>query len=684
MKRILLSVLAGILLILGALALLVRLNSDKIGAAVSDMVEGATGRPLTLASGPRLSFFPGLGLTLGQAAWGNADDAASATLESATVTVALFPLLRGRVEIDDIRLGAPHITLNRDALKQGAPSPSAPASPAPDKPGSPQDRAVRLPAFSLARLEIDRGRLSIRDGATRTEIDDLALTATDVGLNRSGNITVQGSFLRRAEGDAAPDAPETPEAADPRIRFSLASDLFLDASSLRLTGATADLTAQGHTLALSLADTGGIAFSLATETLDIKDLALSLSRGATSLLAGRVSAAIRPKLPSGEASFQLEGSPRAALAACGVRLETRDATALTACSLSGKATLAGTELRLSALDARLDGTPLKGEATLAAPRNSHMSLTARLDAGQVNVDRYLPPKTTAATSDPDKADTAAVPAATRAPAVADSPAAAKVSWPRLDVRLAVQRLIVAGISLDSLLATLTGEAGAYSLRPCTFRLYEGAATLNAEARLASTPPRYGLNLNVEGVHLGGLLKDAAGTANVDGRIGLSANLAARGPAAAGESVDGAVRRSLNGKGHVTGANLSVRAGLIPSGAPAGVRQGGSFSFSRLNGAFTAVNGLVTLRDVALTGNGIDAAAAGTVSLPAETLDVTGTIRVGGIGVPVRVSGPLRAPSYAVDTRRLLQNTVEGILKGGGDTKEKARQTGNALKNLLGL
>ncbi len=418
MKRILLSVLAGILLILGALALLVRLNSDKIGAAVSDMVEGATGRPLTLASGPRLSFFPGLGLTLGQAAWGNADDAASATLESATVTVALFPLLRGRVEIDDIRLGAPHITLNRDALKQGAPSPSAPASPAPDKPGSPQDRAVRLPAFSLARLEIDRGRLSIRDGATRTEIDDLALTATDVGLNRSGNITVQGSFLRRAEGDAAPDAPETPEAADPRIRFSLASDLFLDASSLRLTGATADLTAQGHTLALSLADTGGIAFSLATETLDIKDLALSLSRGATSLLAGRVSAAIRPKLPSGEASFQLEGSPRAALAACGVRLETRDATALTACSLSGKATLAGTELRLSALDARLDGTPLKGEATLAAPRNSHMSLTARLDAGQVNVDRYLPPKTTAATSDPDKADTAAVPAATRAPAVA--------------------------------------------------------------------------------------------------------------------------------------------------------------------------------------------------------------------------------------------------------------------------
>ncbi len=171
---------------------------------------------------------------------------------------------------------------------------------------------------------------------------------------------------------------------------------------------------------------------------------------------------------------------------------------------------------------------------------------------------------------------------------------------------------------------------------------------------------------------------------MDGRIGLSANLAARGPAAAGESVDGAVRRSLNGKGNVTGANLSVRAGLIPSGAPAGVRQGGSFSFSRLNGAFTAVNGLVTLRDVALTGNGIDAAAAGTVSLPAETLDVTGTIRVGGIGVPVRVSGPLRAPSYDVDTRRLLQNTVEGILKGGGDTKEKARQTGNALKNLLGL
>ena len=53
MKRILLSVLAGILLILGALALLVRLNSDKIGAAVSDMVEGAPGRPLTLASGPR-------------------------------------------------------------------------------------------------------------------------------------------------------------------------------------------------------------------------------------------------------------------------------------------------------------------------------------------------------------------------------------------------------------------------------------------------------------------------------------------------------------------------------------------------------------------------------------------------------------------------------------------------------
>lgn len=675
MKRILLWVLAGILLVFGALALLVSLNSDKIGAAISDMTEKATGRPLTLASGPRLSFFPKLGLTVGQASWGNANDAVSATLEDATVTVALFPLLSGRVEIDEIRLGAPHVTLNLDAPQETL---APPSSSAPDKPESPQKEDVRLPDISLTRLEIDRGRLAIREGTTRTELDDLALTVTEVGLNRNGNLAVRGSFLQRTDGDPAP------EASDARIRFSLASNFLLDVSSLRLGDLKADLETRGHNLALSLDDTGSIVFSLAPETLDIKDLALSIRQGATSLLAGRLSAAIRPGIPSGEASFRLEGSPRAALAACGIRLETRDPAALAACLLNGEIAFSGTELRVANLDARLDDTPLRGEATLAAPRGGPMSLTARLDVGQLNADRYLPPENTAAAPDRASATNAPPAAGTGAPGAAGSPAAARIPWPRLDVRLAVQRLTAAGVSLDNLLVTLTGSAGAYSLRPCTFLLYEGKAALNAEARLASTPPRYGLNLNVEGVNLGKLLKDVAGTANVDGRVSLAANLAANGPATAGESVDTAVRRSLNGKGNVTGANLSVRAGLIPSGAPAGVRQGDSFRFSRLNGAFTAVNGLVTLRDLALTGNGIDAAASGTVSLPAETLDVAGTIRVGGIGVPVRVSGSLRAPSYAVDARRLLQNTVEGVLKGGGDTKDKARQTGKALRNLLGL
>lgn len=677
-KRILLWSLAGILLLLVGLTLLMRLNSDRIGAALSDMVQEATGRPLTLGSSPRLSFFPKLGLTLGQAAWGDTDDTVSARLEDATVTVALFPLLSGRVEIDEIRLGAPRVTLNLDAPARHAPASPAPS--APEKPGAPQDSAVRLPDLSLARLEIAKGHLSIREGGRLAEFDDLALTASDLGLDRNGTLAIQGVFLRRRHGDAASGAP----APSARVRFSLHGRLFLDASSLRLSDTEAELEGHGHTVALALPADGAIAFSLTTETLTLDKLALSLARNATTLLTGSISAAMQPNRSSGEASFRLAGSPRAMLAVCGIHVETRDPAALTACSLDGRAAFAERELRLTLNAATVDDTTLEGEATLAAPRNSPMRLTARLNAGEVNVDRYLPPQQAAQT--PDKPETTAVPPASEPndPPASTSPAAAPIAWPDLDIRLVAQRLTVAGIRLDTLHATLTGAAGACRLRPCTFLLYGGAADLSADLNAATTPSRYGLKLNITNIHLGDLLKDAAGTTNVDGRLSLFADLAACGPTASGESVTTALRRSLNGRGRVQGANLHVKAGLIPSGAPARISRSAGFRFSELNGTFTAVNGLVTVRDVTLSGAGIDATAAGTVRLPAETMDMTGTIHVGGIGVPVRVSGPLRAPSYAVDTRRLLQNTVEEALKGGGNPKDKARQVGKTLKGLLGL
>lgn len=692
MKRILVWGLAVILLLLAGLTLAVRLNSDRIGAALSDIVREATGRPLTLASGPRLSFFPKLGLALGQAAWGDANDTVSARLDDATVTVALFPLLSGRVEIAEIRLGAPRVTLSLDAPAN--PAPSSASSPAPARPGTPQDSAMKLPDLSLSRLEIANGHLFIKKDGMCTEFEDLALTASDLGLGRNGNIAVEGVFLRRADaapGAAiAPDAtaptppatPDAPDAKDVRVRFALHSGLFLDASTLRLSNLKAEAESNGQTIALALPADGAAAFSLTTETLTLDKLALSFARNAEPLLTGSISAAIQPQKPSGEASFRLEGSLKDALAACGIRMETRDPAALTACSLDGRAAFAETELRLT-LNAAVDTTPLKGEVTLAAPQNSPLRLTARLNAGQINADRYLPPQEAETSGTP--ATTAAPPAsrAETAPA-SGAPAAAMTSWPDLDIRLAVQRLTAAGIRLDKLEATLTGAAGAYALRPCTFLLYGGAAELTADAKLAATPPRYGLNLRCTDVRLSDLLKDVAGTGNVGGLLSLSADLTANGPATAGESVDAALRRTLNGKGRVQGTNLSVKAGLIPSGAPAGVKASGSFRFSGLNGTFTAVNGLVALRDLTLSGKGVDAAAAGTINLPVETMDVSGTIRVGGIGVPVRVSGPLRAPSYAVDTRRLLQNTVEGVLKGGGDTKDKARQAGKALKGLLGL
>lgn len=198
-------------------------------------------------------------------------------------------------------------------------------------------------------------------------------------------------------------------------------------------------------------------------------------------------------------------------------------------------------------------------------------------------------------------------------------------------------------------------------------------------------------IDLGGVNMESLLRDAAGFDRVSGTGTLRANLAARGRTERQlvESLRGSGRLDVR-EGAIKGIDL-VALVLHASTATTVGDPSAKRDFSEMGGSFTVANGIVTNNDLSMKSPLLQVTGAGTVDLghgvvdykvtPKVVTPLVGQLGLGtpGVMVPVLIRGPFGDLRYEPDMAGLIRqgytapvDIVEGIVKMPGALLGTAR------------
>ncbi|HWN40337.1 MAG TPA: AsmA family protein, partial [Gammaproteobacteria bacterium] len=351
---------------------------DEITAAVQD----ATGRQLTLDGDLELAVFPTIRIAVGGAALSNAPgfgDQPMARIGSATLSLALLPLLARRIEVSQARLEGLELNLARNRagannwqdLGGGGKS----QEPAP----APADGDASAPAnldIGIGAIEIENARIVWNDAATgsRWELTDFGMTAEDFGLGERFPLHMQfGLAGADVAVKVATDMQATITLADNSYRLDELA-VTIDGSGAGWPGGPSKATLNFDSLAANLAD----------ETLELNGLTLEfLGITMTGSLSGQK---LLSNLALTGAVDIREFKPREVLERFGVDVQTADAAVLTRASAKANLLYNSSQTGLREMQLKLDDSTLTGRVALEGER-----ITYDLTVDDINVDRYLPP-----------------------------------------------------------------------------------------------------------------------------------------------------------------------------------------------------------------------------------------------------------------------------------------------------
>jgi len=375
---------------------------------------------------------------------------------------------------------------------------------------------------------------------------------------------------------------------------------------------------------------------------------------------------------------------------------------------SGGATVDGSKEHAQAqLAGKFDETGFKarlGVDGFAAP-----AIQFDVELDQLDVDRYLAP----------------------APAGAKQKPAAGDPEPRFD--LSGLRALRAGgalkigsfkannVKASNVQVAVKASNGRVVLDPVTADFYQGklasAITINA----APATPAFAVRHRFNGISIGPLVKDLADSDILEGRGDVAADVTSQ-----GDTVS-ALKKALNGAaslkladGALKGIDLAgsirsarARLGAAREGETQAADKSQKTDFSELTATFKITNGVARNNDLDMKSPLLRVGGAGEINIGADSLDylvkasIVGTSKgqagrdvedLRGVTVPVRVSGPLAAPSYKLDLGRAATDTAKQRLTdelqkrlGGGAAKGDADQEGaksggstrDALRGLFG-
>lgn len=667
----------AVVVALVALALVVfvaTFDANRYKPTIVSLVEQYTGRKLDIEGELSLSILPDIALSMGKATLsGPKGEGRFASIDSAKIGVALWPLLSREVRVKRVALDALQIdavrhkdgSTNFDDLLARLKSQQPQAGAQPGAAPSPADAAsAAATTVTVAEIALHDAALAWRDEGSGDEwkLQKLDLTADRIGSGEPGKLQASGRLTGKKAGIDAQLNAASGYRADFATGHIALSDAKLDATTE--DGITTHIEAPALTIA------GG--------SVEGKPIALQLQmqRDATKLdasLSTQVSAPANQPIALRDIRANLTASG-GSLPADGVKA-----------SIGGDGTIDRQRKTASLnLQGRIEDSPM--QARLTAPSLSPLSLQFDVQADRLDVDRLrgapapaqakkgngsapaapagAPPKTAAATDAP-------IPV----PPIAD-----------LDTTgsLRIGALHAGGVELRDLATTLRSGNGRIEVTRLVAALYGG--TLAGNASLA-TSGRTAVKMQMNGIDVGRALREFTQREILDGSGSVSIDVTGTGKTvpALERSLSGNARIALR-DGAMLGIDLSKVLEKVES-TIAAVRGGGGAgkalesrtgggektAFSSLDASFAIRDGVAHNDDLDLRSPLLRVGGNGSIDIPDQAIDyllkvsLVGTLAgqggaarsaLRGLTIPVRVSGPMASLSYRVEVEDLARDALK--------------------------
>ena len=611
---------------------------------VEKLVSEKTGRPFTVGDDLNLSLFPWAGISFSDLKLGNTPGFSEkdfVNVKSFEVRIKLLPLLSKDIQVKRFILNEPYITLvkNKDGRFNWAQPEGAKDTVKAEKKKEPEPSSAGLPIKDLTVGEflVKNGSITWIDHTTqsRKEITAVNLNLQEVSLDRPIKLSFGAQLDKQpisVAGTIGPVGKDFKKAAIP---------LNLDVNALK----ELILTLKGKVM--NPGSTPGIDLAVEMQPFSPRQLVAALDQ------------------PFPVATSDPKALGRIAL----------------------KANLKGDATRIAVSNGILNLDESTLNFSLKASDFSRPNLAFDMNLDQIDLDRYLPPKSE---QQPEPAEKTAPKKAT------DYEPLRKLI---LDGRIKIGQLVASKAKIKDLLVQIKAKNGIFNLDPLQMAMYQGNVNGKGNFNVQTQTPKSNMSLNVAGVQVGPLLRDVLDKDILEGVTNAQLNLAL-----AGDHPD-KIKQTLNGSGQLRfndGAIVGIDlAGMVRNVKAAfGLAQKPSerprTDFAELSAPFTITNGLVNTPKTSLKSPLIRVLAAGNANLVTERLDfrvepkVVGTIKGqgdtddrSGLMVPVIVSGTFADPQFKPDLAGVAKKQLQGVLEGTEKPaelldKKKLEETGKGL------
>ena len=693
--------------------LLFAFDPNAYKSQIIQAVKANTQRTLKLDGDVRLAFFPRIEAHLGRVSLSEfQSEGEFAAVTDATVSLALWPLLRKRLVVDQIKIDGARIKLikyadgrtNLDDLLQSGEAASREA--APEQQGVPVE-------FNVASVQVENCEVHFADQMSRNAI---SITALNLKTGRVANVTPTPIILSariqaaQPQMDVAVRLATTLEIDLERNRYSLrdmegrVEGKVLDISGLMLKlagNAKADFDMQEYKLNRFMLEASGknsgepfdLKMSLPTvglvrESFDGDGLMLSASLDG---VIGRMSAVLKvPAFKGDMDKFSLQGlSLETGLKQSGQAFDARLDTELIGSlktmqfnlkdmnltfkasgdQLPGKlveSKLKGSvqaDLERQSVQAYFSGGLLQSQIKAKAAINNFNSPIIRydLEIDKFDADPYLSSVSPRETKEAKK----------------EADQSFDLSFLKsLDVSgsLRVGALKVANVKLSRLRIDIKAKEGIALVEPFSAALYQGG--IDGKARIDAHTSTISTTQKLSGVAVAPLMQDAAGLAWAEGKGNISLGLSAHGDRVT------ALKRSLTGTVAVELADGAIRGvdlGKLVQGVQSlnrksraetmGINQNEKTTFSEFKASFRIKDGVARNDDLSVRSTVLRLTGSGDIDIGQNRMDynvkaILAKTEQGHTGtLPVKVQGAFDDLRIKVDYAALFADVARQHLDG---------------------
>jgi AsmA protein len=652
-----------VLLVLALLAVWLFVDPNDYKDRIAAAVKESTGRSLSLPGKLKLSVFPWISLQTGEASLGNPPgfgDEPFLTLQRASLSVKLLPLLRSQLEVGRIEIDGLDLRLKQNAAGKGNWEDwGSKASAQPEKSG-------QTPTVNLAGVAISNSRVAFENMVANHVAVDVGHVAPGVAIPVSIGMDLV----------SAPNARPMPLKA----KFELTLDLNQQRYQMTKLDLQGDVQPAGAPKP--------IVWKFASPAADLNLAAQTLAptsftaEAGLARLSGRIAGSKLVDAPALTGSFQLaELAPRELMTQFGMAPPvTRDKSVLARFAAQGGYAWQGGVARMNDLKLRLDDSQLNGRFAYESG-NGAMDFALALD--RIDLDRYQPP----ATEETTKAEPIELPVDFLKPL-------------RAKGTFSVGQIKVGGAHLTQLSAGINVADGLARFAPLSAKLYGGQYSGDISLDMRQSVPRLSMDEHLAGIDIAALMKEYADSKRLSGRGNLDVKLAAAGRngAALLKTLTGTIGTDLQ-NGAVEGIDIwyaiAQAQSLIQKRQLAAATNTKRTAFETFKASADVVNGLATTKDLAISSQLLRITGAGSTNLVTQALDYSvtatvlktppgadeGTAQLARATIPVKITGTLEDPKIRPDLAGMAKERVkQEVEKRKDEVKEKVK---DKLKGLFG-